>query len=297
MLHTLLAILAWLLAGLFQTATDAEPAEETAAEQEAKSKREAAFKLRVSKASALLVEAFTAANDTLTRTIVPKLADRMFSLRMLFSDANGDPDFNGRSAGYRDAIAAVRAEANLAGVVDNYESLRVMASRYITENIDTLAGDHKAAYVREGYAKWLAAQAEKAAKNGTPEPSQPSAPTQAATLARTAAKNSRKSKDNPYGNPDVDGLLASVGHNLGMIAGYLDPRDKNGNPVAVSSDRAWKPNRGDVTRWTEAIGNARTLLDRVAAVVDAGAKTMNSNRNSRTGKTSNSKTSKTSKAA
>jgi hypothetical protein len=235
------------------------------------------IKARIERATLGLVGSMVKANETISKTIAPALARAMLDLRVCFTTADKLVDFGGRSSGYRDAMGEVKAKAELQ-VGTDYESLRVMASGYYNEHLAELVKAHKSASVLTQYEAWTEAQANR----------KPAKPTPKSTLSilgdttRKAVSESRKSKTNPNGVPQVFDLLTIVNQTLGIIREYVAPE---GEVITL-----WKPNSGDLERWvgeldtvvklTATIG---TALREAEAKLAEASKTPGSKRDPRTG--------------
>jgi hypothetical protein len=159
--------------------------------------------------------------------------------------------------------------------VTNYDSLRVMASRYLTEHITEMVEASKAASVKTAWEKYATERSKAAAKREKTERPSKAATATFAETAQAAAKASRKSRKdgNPDGKPDVRGLLDSAGQALAIVDGYL-------------TSEGWKPNAGDIKRYRSLLEPIAQRVTHVGEMLDgaqAGLKTAGSKRNARTG--------------
>lgn len=230
------------------------------------------MRAKADKATAALVSAFEAADKAVNGAVV-SIARAMFDLRLCFTTADGMPDFGGTSDTYRKHITEhVRTPLEVAGVT-NYDSLRVMASRYLAENYPTLVEQSKAASVKVAWEKYTAERNKAAAKRAKAEKPAKAATQTFAETATAAAKASRKGKDNASGTPDVRGLLDSAGQALAIVDGFL-------------TSTAFKPNAGDLKRYGALLAPIAQRVEHIGSTLDgaqANLKTARSNRNGRTG--------------
>jgi hypothetical protein len=230
---------------------------------------------KADKATAALVSAFTTADKAVNGAVV-SIARAMFDLRLCFTTADGSPDFGGTSDTYRKHITEhVRTPLEVAGVT-NYDSLRVMSSRYLAEHIAEMVEASKAASVKTAWAKYTTERDKAAAKRAQAERPEKAATATFAETATAAAKASRKSRKdgNPDGNPDVRGLLDSAGQALAIVDGFL-------------TSTAWKPNAGDVKRYVALLETVAQRTEHIGTTLDgaqATLKTAGSNRSGRTGR-------------
>lgn len=233
-----------------------------------------ASKAKADKATAALISAFTSADKAVNGAVVA-IATAMYDLRLCFTTADGMPDFGGTSDTYRKHITEqVRTPLEVAGVT-NYDSLRVMASRYLSDHISEMVEASKTAAVKTAWNTYTAERAKAADKRAKTEKPDKAATATFAETATAAAKASRKSRKdgNPDGLPDVRGLLDSAEQALAIVDGFL-------------TSTAWKPNSGDVKRYTALLATVAGRVEHIGSTLDAGAaaiKTAGSNRNGRTG--------------
>lgn len=236
-----------------------------------------ASKAKAEKATAALVSAYTAADKAVNGAVVA-IARAMFDLRSCFTTADGTPDFGGTSDTYRKHITEhVRTPLEVAGVT-NYDSLRVMASRYLSEHMAEMVENSRTAALKSAWAKFSDQKAKAAAKREKAEKPEKAATATFAETAAAAAKASRKSRKdgNPDGKPDVRGLLDSAGQALAIVDGFL-------------TSTAWKPNSGDVKRFTVLLQTISDRTEHIGTVLDgatASLKSAGSNRSGRTGRKS-----------
>lgn len=230
---------------------------------------------KADKATAALVAAFTTADKAVNGAVV-SIARAMFDLRLCFTTADGMPDFGGTSDTYRKHITEhVRTPLEVTGVT-NYDSLRVMASRYLSEHYGEMVAGSKAASVKTAWDKYTTERDKAAAKRAKTEKPSKAATATFAETAQAAAKASRKSRKdgNPDGNPDVRGLLDSAGQALAIVDGYL-------------TSTAWKPNAGDLKRFVALLEPIAQRVEHLGSTLQgaqANLRSAGSNRSGRTGR-------------